>query len=163
MLRELVEGLETLTQAQLGVLVLEDLHWSDPSTVDVLSLLARRREAAPPLLLGTYRPVELMLRAHPLKPAKAEVYRLQGVLLQQQTVPDTAQAEACFTQALTIAPRQQARSWELRAAMSLSRLWQQQGKPAEVHALLVPACGWFTAGFDTADLQEARALLEELV
>src|SRR5262249_47699707 len=74
MLRELAEVLEALTQAQLGVLVLEDLHWSDPSTVEVLTMLARRREAARLVVLGTYRPVELILRAHPLKPAKAELH-----------------------------------------------------------------------------------------
>jgi predicted ATPase len=75
---------------------------------------------------------------------------------------DRESAEACFQQALTIARRQQAKSWELRAATSLSRLWQQQGKRAEARALLAPIYGWFTEGFDTADLQEAKALLEEL-
>ena len=92
----------------------------------------------------------------------AEAYRLQGELLLRQAVPDAAQAEACFQQALAIARRQQAKSWELRAAMSLSRLWQQQGKRAEAHELLAPIYGWFTEGFDTADLQEAKALLEAL-
>jgi predicted ATPase len=61
-----------------------------------------------------------------------------------------------------IARRPQAKSWELRTATSLVRLWQQQGKRTEAHALLAPICGWFTEGFDTADLQEAKALLEEL-
>ena len=70
--------------------------------------------------------------------------------------------KTCFHQALDFARRQQAKSWELRAAMSLSRLWQQQGKRAEAHELLAPIYGWFTEGFDTADLQEAKALLEEL-
>ena len=93
----------------------------------------------------------------------AEAYRLQGELLLRQATPDAAQAEACFQQALAIARRQQAKSWELRAAMSLSRLWQQQGKRAEAHELLAPIYGWFTEGFDTADLQEAKALLDELV
>jgi predicted ATPase len=74
MFQELAQALEALTQAQLGVLVLEDLHWSDPSTVDVLSLLARRREAAQLMILGTYRPVELILRAHPLKAAITELH-----------------------------------------------------------------------------------------
>jgi predicted ATPase len=92
----------------------------------------------------------------------AEAYRLQGVLLQQQTVPEAAQAEACFQQALTIARRQQAKSWELRAATSLSRLWQQQGKRQEAYDLLAPIYRWFTEGFDTADLQEAKTLLEAL-
>jgi predicted ATPase len=92
----------------------------------------------------------------------AEAYRLQGVLLLQQATPDAPQAEACFQQALAIARHQQAKSWELRAAMSLARLWQQQGKQAEAHAQLAPIYGWFTEGFDTADLQEAKVLLEEL-
>jgi len=70
--------------------------------------------------------------------------------------------EVCFQQALTIARHQQAKAWELRAAMSLSRLWQQQGKRTEAYELLAPVYGWFTEGFDTADLQEAKALLEEL-
>jgi predicted ATPase len=92
----------------------------------------------------------------------AEAYRLQGELLLRQTTPDVAQAEACFQQALAIAQRQQAKSWELRAAMSLSRLWQHQGKRQAAYDLLAPIYGWFTEGFDTADLQEAKALLEEL-
>jgi predicted ATPase len=73
-----------------------------------------------------------------------------------------AQAEACFQQALALARRQQAKSWELRAAISLGRLWRQQGKRQEACALLAPIYDWFTEGFDTADLQEARALLEAL-
>jgi predicted ATPase len=92
----------------------------------------------------------------------AEAYRLQDEFLLCQTIPDAAQAEACFQQALTIARRQQVKSWELRTAVSLSRLWQQQGKRTEAHALLAPIYGWFTEGFDTADLQEAKVLLEEL-
>jgi predicted ATPase len=93
----------------------------------------------------------------------AEAHRLQGELLQRQDVPDAAQAEVCFQQALAIARRQQAKSWELRAATSLARLWQRQGKRAEARELLAPVYGWFTEGFDTADLQEARALLDALV
>jgi predicted ATPase len=73
-----------------------------------------------------------------------------------------AEAEACLRQALEIAHRQQAKSLELRAAISLGRLWQQQGKRAATHQLLAEVYGWFTEGFDTADLQEARGLLAEL-
>jgi predicted ATPase len=91
-----------------------------------------------------------------------EAYRLQGELLLRQTAPDAIQAEACFQQALAIARRQHAKSWELRAAMSLSRLWQQHGKRAAARELLAPIYGWFTEGFDTADWQDAKALLEEL-
>jgi predicted ATPase len=91
----------------------------------------------------------------------AELYRLKGELL-LQAVADARQAEACFRQAIDVARHQQAKTWELRAATSLSRLWQRQGKRAEARQLLAPIYGWFTEGFDTADLQEARALLEEL-
>jgi predicted ATPase len=93
---------------------------------------------------------------------EAEVCRLQGVLLLHQTGTPQAEAEAWLQQALAVARRQEAKSLELRAAMSLSRLWQQQGKCTEARELLAPIYGWFTEGFDTADLQEARALLEEL-
>jgi predicted ATPase len=93
---------------------------------------------------------------------EAELHRIKGKLLLQQAVPDTLQAEACFQQALAVARRQQARSWELRAAMSLSRLWQQQGKRAEARELLAPIYRWFTEGFDTPDLQEAKTLLKEV-
>jgi predicted ATPase len=72
------------------------------------------------------------------------------------------EAEACFHQTLDVARRQQAKSWELRAATSLSCLWQCQGKRDEARQLLADIYGWFTEGFDTADLQEAKALLEEL-
>jgi predicted ATPase len=92
----------------------------------------------------------------------AELYRLRGELLLQCSVAQPEEAEACFQQALDIACRQQAKSLELRAAMSLSRLWQQQGKLEAARQLLAEIYGWFTEGFDTADLQEAKALLEEL-
>ena len=90
------------------------------------------------------------------------VIPIKGELLLLQSADQHVAAEACFHQALAIARRQQAKSRELRAAMSLSRLWQQQGKQAEAHALLAPIYGWFTEGFDTADLQDAKVLLEEL-
>jgi predicted ATPase len=92
----------------------------------------------------------------------AEAYRLQGELLLRNIIPDVSQAEACFQQALAIARHQQSKSWELRAATNLSRLWQRQGKRSEAHELLVPIYDWFTEGFETADLLEAKALLEEL-
>jgi predicted ATPase len=76
--------------------------------------------------------------------------------------PPQAEAEVWLQQALDVARRQEAKSLELRAAMSLCRLWQQQSKRTEAHELLAPIYGWFTEGFDTADLQEARALLEAL-
>jgi predicted ATPase len=92
----------------------------------------------------------------------AEMHRLRGELLLQQTVAQPEEAETCFHQALTIARRQEAKSLELRAAMSLARLWQRQGKRAAAYELLAPVYGWFTEGFDTVDLREAKALLEAL-
>ena len=93
---------------------------------------------------------------------EAELHRLKGELMLMQQGPKVSEAEECFRKALDTARRQQAKSFELRTAMGLSRLWQQQRKQAEAHQLLADIYGWFTEGFDTADLQEARALLEEL-
>ena len=102
---------------------------------------------------------------------EAELHRLQGELLLQaqhhqpalaDDLSHRAAAEASLHQALAVARRQQAKSLELRAAMSLARCWQQQGKRAEAQALLAPVYGWFREGFDTADLQEARTLLDVL-
>jgi predicted ATPase len=94
---------------------------------------------------------------------EADLHRLQGeLLLLHAGEGGGAEAEACFHHALTIARRQQAKSLELRAAISLGRLWQRQGKRAEARELLAEVYGWFTEGFDTADLQEAKTLLETL-
>jgi class 3 adenylate cyclase/predicted ATPase len=99
--------------------------------------------------------------------SEAELYRLKGTLTLQYQVQGPnfkiqEEAEECFWQAIEIARRQQAKSPELRAVMSLARLWQQQGKKEEAHRMLAEIYGWFTEGFDTKDLQEAKALLEEL-
>ena len=94
--------------------------------------------------------------------AEAEVHRVAGEIALKSPDPDAAKAEANFQQALTIARQQQAKSWELRAAMSLARLWRDQGKVREARELLAPVYGWFTEGFDTRDLKDAKALLEEL-
>jgi len=97
---------------------------------------------------------------------KAELYRLKGTLTLQSKVQGpkskVEEAKECFLKAIEIAQRQQARSLELRAVMSLSRLWQQQGKKEEARQILTEIYSWFTEGFDTKDLQEARVLLEEL-
>jgi class 3 adenylate cyclase/predicted ATPase len=93
---------------------------------------------------------------------EAELHRLKGELLLIQSVSAEEHAEACFQNALRIARRQSAKSWELRAAMSLSRLWQRQGKRDEARKLIAEIYGWFTEGFDTADLKDAKALLDEL-
>jgi len=91
-----------------------------------------------------------------------ELYRLKGALLLQQSSDKSTEAEACFHHAISIAQSQAAKSWELRAATSLARLWQQQGKRQEAYDLLAPVYNWFTEGFDTVDLKDAKALLDEL-
>jgi adenylate cyclase len=114
---------------------------------------------------------------------EAELYRVKGTLTLQQenqkakikrqkakietdprslTSDPQGEAEACFQKAIQIACGQQAKSLELRAMMSLARLWQQQGKKAEAHQMLSEIYSWFTEGFDTKDLQEAKGLLDEL-
>jgi predicted ATPase len=93
---------------------------------------------------------------------EAELQRLNGELLLQLSLDNATEAEACFHQALTIARRQQAKSLELRAATSLARLWHSQGKRQDAYELLAPVYNWFTEGFDTADLMDAKALLDEL-
>jgi len=93
---------------------------------------------------------------------EAVVYRVAGEIALQSPEPDAAKAEQYFERALAVARQQQAKSWELRVAMSLARLWRDQGKQQQARALLAPVYGWFTEGFDTRDLKEAKALLEEL-
>jgi len=93
---------------------------------------------------------------------EAEVHRMAGEITLLAPGPDAAKAETYFGRALAVARQQQAKSWELRAAMSMARLWRDQGKVQEARELLAPVYGWFTEGFDTRDLKEAKALLEEM-
>jgi predicted ATPase len=93
---------------------------------------------------------------------EAELYRLRGELLRAQNLSAGSDAEASFRRAIEAARRQTARSWELRAATSLARLQRNQGDRDEARALLAPLYAWFTEGFDTRDLKDAKALLEEL-
>ncbi len=92
----------------------------------------------------------------------AELNRLAGELALRCAQPDLRLAQAHYERALSVARQQQAKSWELRAAMSLARLWRDQGKVQQARELLAPVYGWFTEGFDTRDLKEAKLLLEEL-
>jgi class 3 adenylate cyclase/predicted ATPase len=93
---------------------------------------------------------------------EAERHRVAGEIALLSPEPDAAKAEAYFERALAVARKQQAKSWELRGALSMARLWRDQGKRDEARALLAPVYGWFTEGFDTLDLKEAKALLDEL-
>jgi predicted ATPase len=93
---------------------------------------------------------------------EAEVNRIAGEVASKAPEPDRAVVQGYFDRALAVARQQQAKSWELRAAMSMARLWRDQGKVQQARELLAPVYGWFTEGFDTRDLKEAKALLEEL-
>ena len=102
------------------------------------------------------------IEANKEKWCEAEVNRIAGEIALKSPEPDAVKAESYLNRALSVARQQQAKSWELRAAMSLARLWRDQGKVSEARELLAPVYGWFTEGFDTLDLREAKALLEEL-
>jgi predicted ATPase len=108
--------------------------------------------------------VEAMTAAETTKEKwyEAEINRIAGVIALNSPERDATKAEGYFDRARAIARRQQAKSWELRASMSLARLWRDQGKVQQARELLAPVYGWFTEGFDTRDLKEARGLLEEL-
>ena len=88
---------------------------------------------------------------------EAEIHRMAGEIALKSPEPDAAKAQAYFERALAVARAQQAKSWELRAATSMARLWRDQGKPQQARELLAPVYGWFTEGFDTLDLKEAKA------
>ena len=94
--------------------------------------------------------------------SEAEVHRIAGEIALKSPEPDVPKAEKYLEHALAVARKQQAKSWELRAAMSMAGLWRDQGKREAARELLAPVYGWFTEGFETRDLKEAKALLEEL-
>jgi predicted ATPase len=135
---------------------LEDSHW--------LALLAEACGKAGRPEEGLRAVAEAL--AHGAKTGavyyQAELHRLEGELRLDRDPADALAAEASFRRAIEIACRQQAKSWELRAATSLARLWRDQGRRAEARELIAPVYGWFTEGFDTADLKEAKALLADL-
>jgi predicted ATPase len=92
----------------------------------------------------------------------ADVHRIAGEIALMSPEPDVAKAQQYFERALAVARQQQAKSWELRAAMSMARLWREQGKRQQARDLLAPVYGWFTEGLDTLDLKQARMVLDEL-
>jgi predicted ATPase len=92
---------------------------------------------------------------------EADIHRIADEIALISPKPNGAKAEAYFAHALAVARRQQAKSFELRAAMSMARLWRDQGKPDEARDLLAPVYGWFTQGFDTVDLKQAKVMLDE--
>jgi predicted ATPase len=94
---------------------------------------------------------------------EAEVNRIAGEIAPMSPERDAEKAETCFERALAVARQQQAKSWELRVSMSIARLWRDEARPQQARELLAPVYGWFTEGFDTGDLKQAKALLDELV
>jgi predicted ATPase len=157
------QGAEGIVQAEEGLAAFQAIGavaWR----VDALLLLAEAHENVRQPLQGMGRLDEAMAQAGQTEERlrEAEVHRLKGKLLLSLSPDHSAESAACFHQALDIARRQQAKFLELQAATSLARLWQQQGKRQQACDLLAPIYGWFTEGFDTADLQDARTLLEEL-
>ena len=162
----------------------EDLHWADPSTLEVLDLLLTQVPTTRLLAVLTFRPefvppwgtrsylsqlfVEELTKTilesglvHTVN-GHRENSRCRFVTRAESRESPVTEAETYFQHALTIARQQEAKSLELRTATSLARLWQQQGKTVEAHNLLIPVYEWFTEGFDTKALQDAKALLEEL-
>ena len=129
-----------------------------------LSYLARAYVELGQFEEASRRVVEAMTGAEIAKErwCQADIHRTAGEFALMLPEPDAAKAEAHFQQALTIAREQKAKSWELRVATSIARLWRDQGKRQEARDLLAPVYGWFTEGFDTRDLKEANALLDEL-
>jgi predicted ATPase len=95
-------------------------------------------------------------------PQRSEVYRVAGEIALMSPEPDAAKAQAYFERALAVARKQQTKSWELRASMSMARLWRDRGKRDAARDLLTPVYRWFNEGFDTLDLKEAKTLLDEL-
>ncbi len=157
-IRQIHQGLETLRAIR------SEVGWTN-----ALSWLARAYEQVGQAEAGLSVLAEALEVVHKTgeRCSEAELVRLKGELTRQSQVSGpratvAAEAEECFHQAIAIARRQSAKSWELRAVMSLSRLWQSQGKKAEARKLLAEIYGWFTEGFDTKDLQEAKAMIEKL-
>jgi len=157
--------LETgIRKMQQGLVTLQDMG-IEVALPEFLSFLSEAYGKAGQTEKGLRLVTEALTRVERTGERKfeAELYRLKGELLSQvQTDRRYHDAEACFQRALEVACRQRAKSWELRAATSLSRLWQRQGKREEAKKLLQETYDWFTEGFDTADLMEARALLDAL-
>jgi hypothetical protein len=122
------------------VLALEDLHWADPTIREAMTAMETTKE----------------------RWCEAEVNRIAGEIALKSPELDKPKAEAYFERAVSVARQQQAKSWELRTAMSMARLWRDQGKQNQARDLLAPVYGWFTEGFDTRDLKEAKVLLDEL-
>jgi predicted ATPase len=158
------QGAEALTQIHQGMTFYQ-ATWADQFPLHQLAILAEAHGNADQAADRLRFVVEALATVNKRGEQyyQAEVYRLKGELLLRAEcrVRNAALVEECFQHALAVARHQQAKSLELRAALSLARLWQRQGRRAEARHVLAPVYSWFTEGFDTADLQDARALLQE--
>ena len=154
------EGIAQIRQA----LDIHGIHGRKVGLYENLAILAQAYSRAGHTREGLRILAEAMTAVHNNEEhyCEAELYRLKGELLLQSGMAETEKAEACFRQALDTARHQQAKSLELRAVMSVAHLWQRQGKRAEAHQVLAEIYSWFTEGFDTRELQEAKTLLEAL-
>jgi predicted ATPase len=156
-------GVEGIVQSQEGLVALRAMGVALNIT-QLLALLAEAYHTTGQTKQGLamlVEALEVMVRTGE-RFYEAELHRLKGELLLQQSPDNAAEADSCFQQAISIAQNQSAKSWELRAATSLAHLWQSQGKRDEARELLEPVYSWFTEGHDTADLKDAKALLDEL-
>jgi predicted ATPase len=154
------EGVSLITQA----LALTRITGAVISSPLLLTFLAEAfaKLGQPAEGLSRLREAAKLIEATNERYNEAEVNRMAGEIALKSPERDVAKAEVYFERALAVARAQQAKSWELRAAMGMARLWRDQGKHRDARDLLAPVYGWFTEGFDTRDLKEAKALLDEL-
>jgi hypothetical protein len=139
--------IEALTRQSPALMIFEDARWIDPTSLEAWRGIGEAMTA---------------IEATRERSRETEIHRIAGEIALKSPEPDAAKAEAYFERALAVARQQQTESWELRAAMSMARLWRDQGKPQQARELLAPIYGWFTEGFDMLDLKEAQALLDQL-
>ncbi len=160
---EQIPSMANLAAMRQALAALEALRWGLLLPV-MLGQLAEacRRAGNPQEAKGALDRARAVMRDTGECLAESELHRIEGGLLLVGGSVDQARAEACYRRAIEVARRQEAMSWELRAATSLARLWRDQGKRREAHNLLAPVYDWFTEGFDTPDLKEAKAVLDEL-
>jgi predicted ATPase len=157
------QGTQSVSEIQQGLVVTQN-RWGEQFRPYYLSLLAESYRTTGQIeeALCALTQARALVDKRAGNWYAADLHRLQGECLLVQSSDNHSGAETCFRQAISIAQNQSAKSWELRAATSLARLWQQQGKRQEAHDLLAPVYHWFTEGFDTADLKDAKVLLDEL-
>ena len=155
-LEALTAQLQALSRSNPVLMIFEDVHWIDPTSLEALG--RNRTQTA----LTRINEALAFVSETGEHSTDAFLQRIRGNILLKGDLASTLPAEEAFRTAIAIAQQQKAHSFELRAAMNLAQLWRDQGRPQQARELLAPVYGWFTEGFDTRDLKEANALLEEL-